>query len=174
MKKILLALAALSIAGPALAEPWSKQDWYVFDVPFSTGQLRVLGVHARGWTPPDILQSGPTTQYSDLGRTGRSRIAMDINSIQRVGKILQVRYFVWSDKESGVTEMTSKIDCSKTGETIVRSRDFDENFVQLQTTDGALRRIDTTSIAVADHACRLPRSHRVSDTSLPEIVQGKS
>jgi len=171
MRATLLALAALAAAGPALAEPWGKQDWYVFDVPYSTEQLRVLDAHATGWAPPNPLLSGPTQHYSGIGRAGRSKVAVDINSIDRVGKALRVTYFVWSDRNEGFTEVTSRIDCSKTGELVVQARDFDKDFTHLGTADGKLRRADAAAIAIADHACRLPGDHRVSGLSLPELVR---
>lgn len=176
MKTTLLALAALAIAAPAFAQPaWPKQDWYVLDVPFSTGQLRVQGVHATGWTPPTVLESGRTASYfGDAGRIGRAWVAIDIGSIQRAGQQLEVRYVQWSDREPGVTEMTSRIDCGKTGETIIQAQDLGEDFARGQAVKLALKRIDPTAMAIANQVCRMPASDRVSGRSLPEIVAGRN
>lgn len=189
MRSTLLALAALAIAAPAVAadqatlaspkrdEPrqeWPKQDWYLLDVPFSTGLPRVRDVHATGWTPPGVLESGRTTAYySDAGRVGRTWVAVDIASIRPTGKQVEVRYVQWSDQEAGVIEMTSRIDCAKTGETIIQARDIGEDFAPGQAVKLTLKRIDPTAMAVATQVCRMPGSDRVSARSLPEIVAGR-
>lgn len=177
MKMIVASLAALSFATPAFAQDWPKQDWpkqdwYVMTVPILSQQAPASTMRDGGANPPYATITGPEVRR-DSRPARRQTVALNINSITRAGNKVEVSYFVWSDKSS-YTRITSQIDCSKTGEQVVLWQSYDRNFTHLETNDQGFRRIDATSMAVANHACRLPQGHRVGGMSLPEIVQGRS
>jgi hypothetical protein len=173
MKMILGSLAALSFAAPALAQEWPKQDWYVLTVPLLSQQAPASTMRDGGASPPYETIAGPAVR-PDSRPARRQTVALNINSLSRIGAKVEVSYFVWSDEKSDYTEITSRIDCSRTGEQIVLWRSYDRDLAHVGTSDQGFRRIDATSRAVANYACRLPRDHRVSSKSLPEIVEGRS
>jgi hypothetical protein len=177
MKMIVVALAALSFASSALAQDWSKQDWPKQDwrllkVTPLPAQAPASTARDGGAFPPTSWANGDVVRLGGPSPGGRQNIAMDLNSINRVGDSLEVRYFVWPDEKSTYTEITSRIDCSRTGEQVVLWRQYDRDFAYVRTSSQGLRRTDATARAVASSACQARPGHEVSGKSLPEIVRG--
>ena len=173
MKTTLAALALLSLAGPAFAQEWPRQDWYVFSAPTTLGDTSYGAMRSGGFTVQMPWDFGPTASPTGVARGGRVKVALDINSIDRVGDQIQVRYFVWSDT-SGYAEVTSRINCARTGEVVVSSRDYDGDLAPVRTRLENQKRITPISMAVATRACHPSQRGRVSDKSLPEVVEGAS
>lgn len=172
MKSILVCVAALSFAAPAFAGEWPKQDWRLLKVTPMPQQTPAAAQRDGGASPPQVLLSS-----SVGGRLGgpapgsRQNIALDLNAIDRVGDKVDVRYFVWPDGGASVTEVASRIDCSRTGEQVVSWRQYDRDFVSVGGGDEGLRRTDATARAVASYACHPGRGQDVSGKSLPEVVR---
>ncbi|MDR7118119.1 hypothetical protein [Caulobacter sp. BE254] len=172
MKMIVVALAALSFASPALAQEWPKQDWRLLKVTPLPEQAPASTAPDGGASPPRPWANGDGLRLGGPSPGSRQNIAVDLNSINRVGDNLEVRYFVWSDEKSTYTEITSRIDCSKTGEQVVLWRQYDRDFAPVRTSSQGVRRTDATARAVAGSACHARPGHQVSGKSFPEIVQG--
>ncbi|GGL33301.1 hypothetical protein [Caulobacter rhizosphaerae] len=173
MKASLAALALLSLANPAFAQEWPRQDWLVFSAPTTLGDTSYGAMRSGGFTVQMPWDLGPPPLPSRVARGGRVKVALDINSIDRVGDEIQIRYFVWSDR-SGYAEVTSRINCARTGEVVVSSRDYDGDWVPVRVRVENQRRITPISMAVATRACHPSQRGRVSGKSLPEVVQGAS
>ncbi|WP_029912680.1 hypothetical protein [Caulobacter sp. UNC358MFTsu5.1] len=173
MKSILVCMAALSFAAPALAGEWPKQDWRLLKVTPMPQQTPSAAQRDGGASPPQVLATGPVS-----GRLGgpapgsRQNIALDLNSIDRTGDNVELRYFVWPDGRSEITEVSSRIDCSRTGEQVVSWRRYDRDFVSVGAGEEGVRRTDATARAVAGYACHPSRGQNVSGKSLPEVVRG--
>lgn len=178
MKATLAALALLSLAGPAFAQDWSRQDWprqdwYVFSAPVSLGEASPSTLRSGLIDAPPLGMSGPEARPVGVPPAGRVNVAMNIDSINRVGDQVEVRYFVWSDR-SGYAEVTSRINCARTGEQVVLSKDYDRGFAPVRTSVESQKRVTPTSMAVATRACHPSQRGRISDKSLPEVVEGAS
>lgn len=173
MKVFIAPLLALVLSTPAFAQEWPKQDWYVLTVPLLSSQAPASTMRDGGANPPYEKIIGPQAR-PDGRPPARQNLALDINSINRTGDALEVTYFVWSDQRSNYTRTTSRIDCSRTGEWVLLSQSYDRDFTPIETNDQTFRRTDATARAVANHACLLPRGHRVSGKSLPEVVRDRS
>lgn len=169
MKMILAGLAALSFVAPAAAQEWPKQDWRVSKVTNGSAQKPFYTAADGGARPiPSVYAA---SDRNILAPVGRSNIALDVGSIQREGKVALVRYFVWPDDKSSYTEISSRIDCGRTGEQINAVRQYDRDFALVGGSDQAVRRTDATARAVAVQVCGAVRTN-VSGKSLPEIVKG--
>ncbi|MDG2528370.1 hypothetical protein [Caulobacter endophyticus] len=172
MKMILAGLAALSFVAPAAAQEWPQQDWRVSKITNMSVQLPISALSDGG-----VSMTYPAGLYSPERRNirpapaGRQNLAVDVGSIQRQGKVALVRYFVWPEDKSSYTEISSRIDCGRTGEQINAVRVYDEGFSLIGGHDQKLRRTDATARAVATQVCGAARTN-VSGKSLPEIVKG--
>ena len=173
MKSMLVCLAALSLATPALAQEWPRQDWGLLKVTPMPQQIPAAAQRDGGASPQQVALAGPVG-----GRIGgpapgsRQNIALDLDSLQRVGDSVEVRYFVWPDERSNYVEVASRINCSRTGEQIVSWRRYDRDFAYVAGGDEGARRTDATARAVASYACRPPQGRTVSGKTLPEVVRG--
>lgn len=170
MKMILAGLAALSFVAPAAAQEWPKQDWRVSRVSNLSAQTPSFYEPDGGARPIQSVYSTSVT-FRQPAPTGRSNIALDVGSIRREGKVALVSYFVWPDDKSSYTEISSRIDCGKTGEQINAVRHYDQDFALVGGHDMRLRRTDATARAVAIQVCGAARTN-VSGKSLPELVKG--
>lgn len=173
MLKVVLATAtALACAAPAHAASWPKQDWYVMRLtavsPSTPPSLRRDG----GAYPPALWMTSGDGRLGGPAPGGGRTVALDAKALSRDGRVAEVRYFVWPQDRSSITEVTSRIDCAKTGETVLSWRRYDADFQPVAAGDQGFRRIDRTSLAVANTVCAAAKKGAVSGKSLPEIVSG--
>jgi hypothetical protein len=171
MKMILAGLAALSFVAPAAAQEWPKQDWRVSTVTNMSAQTPLAAMADGGARPDSSVAYNMVLRNIQAAPAGRQTIALDVNAIRRDGKVALVSYFVWPDDKSSFTEISSRIDCGRTGEQINAMRQYDRDFALVGASDQAMRRTDATARAVATQVCGAARTN-VSGKSLPEIVKG--
>ena len=171
MKAVVVALATLAFAAPAVAQEWPKQDWSVFKVTPRTKDTPAFAM-TDGGANPFVYYNYAGTSGGGLSPDSRRNIAVNRSSITRAGAQAEVRYYIWPDDRSYYTEVTSRIDCARTGEQIVAQRAYDHDFNYIGGSDRGFRRTDVTAREVALQVCGASRVHGVSDKSLPELVQG--
>lgn len=168
-----LSFAGLSFAGPAFAQEWPKQDWHLLRVKPTAQQAPASTKRDGGAYPPEAwMTAAAAVQLGGPAPGSRQNVAVNLDSLNRVGDKVEVRYFVWPDEKSNYTEITSRIDCSKTGEQVVAWREYDQDFAYVRTGGQGARRTDARARAIASYACHAPRGPDVGGKSLPELVQG--
>ncbi len=107
------------------------------------------------------MTGGDAVRLGGPAPGARQTVAVNLNSINRVGDKVELQYFVWPDDKSDYTEITTRIDCSKTGEQIVLARQYDRDFAYVRTSNEAVRRADARARAIATYACGSQRGHGV-------------
>lgn len=169
MKIIAASLATLFFAAPALAQEWPKEDWRILEVIYPSASLPKPRDGGASPIHDASLYAAPRPAPS--GPAGRETVALNLASIARTGDSVDVRYFVWSGDKAKITEVSSKIDCGRSGEEVTAWRQYGADFVQARAGEQSFRRVNATSRAVANDVCRASRARVVSDKSLPELLQ---
>ena len=173
MKLLIVSMAALSFAAPAFAQEWPKQGWRLLKVTPLPQQAPASSKRDGGAYPPETwMAGGDGVRLGGPAPGARQTVAVNLNSLNRIGDKVEVQYFVWPDDKSDYTEITSRIDCSKTGEQIVLAKQYDRDFAYVRTSNEAVRRTDARARAIATYACGSQRGHGVDGKSLPEVVRG--
>jgi hypothetical protein len=171
LKVALTAATALLFAAPAFAEAWPKQDWYVMKLTAFSAQSPASAKPDGGARPPMEWMTGANGALGGPSPNAARTVAVDAAALRRDGRIVDLTYYVWANDKSGVTEVTSRIDCGKTGETVVGWRQYGADLQPVAASDQSFRKIDATSRAVAQKVCSPLKSQSVSGKSLPEMIK---
>lgn len=165
------AATALLFAAPAYAEAWPKQNWSVMKLAALSAQAPTSAKPDGGANPPMDWMTSANGVLGGPSPNAARTVAFDTSAITRNGRTVDLTYYVWAQDKMGVTEVTSRIDCRKTGETVLGLRQYGADLRPVASTQQSFRKIDATSRAVAQKVCAKPKDQAVSGKSLPELFQ---
>lgn len=171
IKIALTAASALLFATPAFAQSWPKQDWSVMRLVALSSQAPMSAKADGGARPPMSYETGASDVLGGPSPNAGLTLAFDASAIRRDGRIVDLTYYVWARDKSGLTEVTSRIDCRKTGETVLGQRQFGAELQPVSSSQQSFRKIDATSRALAMKVCATPKIETVSGKSLPELFK---
>ena len=171
IKAALTTAAALLFAAPAFAESWPRQDWSVMKLAALSARTPASAKPDGGANPPMDWMTGANGVLGGPSPNAARTLAFDASAIRRGGQIVDLTYYVWARDKAGLTEVTSRIDCRKTGETVLGLRQYGADLQPVASTRQSFRKIDATSRAVAQKVCATQKDQIVSGKSLPELFR---
>ncbi|PIC00873.1 hypothetical protein [Caulobacter sp. X] len=171
IRTALTAATALLFVTPAFAEAWPSQDWSVMKVVALSSAASASARPDGGANPPMDWMTSANGVLGGPSPNAAKTVAFDTSAVSRNGRTIDLTYYVWAQDKMGLTEVTSRIDCRKTGETVLGMRKFGADLRPVASTKQSFRKVDAMSRAVAQRVCAAPKDQVVSGKSLPELFK---